>query len=195
MADAKAAPSWSGLIACGLFSTAAAAIPPPPLPPGQIEASSNIAKVATVIEGVWRGRNVGPGGFETELRIGHFGNFSTRNILIGRVIHIPAGRTGTNDVQVFDLSTLTYSIPCHAFEMISLNRIGDTQKMLNDCSTTFPINLQPDGSLSFKYVDESRRPVEVVVKNGEWREDRGPLAGGFTAHRISGEVGWGVINK
>jgi hypothetical protein len=183
---------------CALYSSGGGAVPPPPVPTGRIEAANNIATVATVLQGAWRGTEGGPGNHPMELRVGQFGN-SANYLLIGRIVHIPQGQTGARDLQISYLSVLTYSVRCHAFQMISLDRLGNTQHASNDCTETFPIARHANGSLDFEYVDASGRRVRVHVKDRGWREARiqdgnGSVGreSGFIATKVADHVTWGI---
>lgn len=188
------------LIAAALCctSTAGLAIPPPPVPPGRIEASVNIANVAGVLEGAWLGRERGPGNHELELRVGHFGDSVTTYILIGRIVHVPQGVTGATDLRISYVSALVYAAACHGFEIVSLDRLGDART--GGCNNSFPIRLAPDGSVNFEYSDGNSQRVRVAVNNREWRESRTSQVGtqvfdsGFVAKRIGGRVEWGDLH-
>lgn len=190
----------SALVMSGPFwlSSGAWAVPPPPVPQGRIASSLNIERVAAILEGVWRGKENGHENRSLELRVGHFGQPVSSYILIGRIVHIPQGRTGASDLRISYLSALFYSVPCHAFQLISLDRIGEAHKSLNDCDTAFPIIVNQNGSVSFEYLDPSTNEhVRVSVSDREWRERRSlsvrsqSLVSGFVAQKIGGEAEWG----
>jgi hypothetical protein len=149
-------------------STEVGAIAPPPVPKAWTEASSNISRIAPALIGDWSADDPARG-WQTELRIGRFGNSANPYLLIGRVVHIPQGQSGAlGEIQVYGLSVLTYLSPCHAFAMLSLDQLAHEGTGI-DCATAFPIDVRSDGSPAFSYMDGPNR-IDVTVDGKAWRE-------------------------
>lgn len=188
--------AWVGTIV--LFASAGRAVPPPPVPSGRMEASSSLARVATILNGAWRGQESGTTNRVTELKVGRFGP-EANYLLIGRVVHIPQGDPVRTDVQVYSLSALVYSVSCKAFEMISLDRVGENPRTGSNCVRAFPIITKADGSLTFEYLDPNDERVAVRVDSRSWREtiittpSLQRYAGGFTVERVARDFSWGYV--
>jgi hypothetical protein len=144
---------------------AAAAVPPPPVPHWFSDARDNIAKVKAVMRGDWVGRDA-PLNPSVELRVGTFGDMAPSFLLVERTSFESYG-------QFHKLSVLFYSADCHAYEMLSVDKLSEPAPVnTGDCSRSFPIELRPDGSLSFQYIDWNSERVRVVVEKEHWRETR-----------------------
>jgi hypothetical protein len=144
---------------------AAAAVPPPPMPRWFAEARDNIAKVKAVIGGDWVGRDA-PLNPSVELRVGTFGDTAPSFLLVERTSLESYG-------QFHKLSVLFYSADCHAYEMLSVDKLSEPGAAnAGDCRRSFPIESHPDGSLSFQYSDWNNERVQVVVDKVHWRETR-----------------------
>jgi hypothetical protein len=129
------------------------------------EARDNIAKVKAVIGGDWVGRDA-PLNPSVELRVGTFGDTAPSFLLVERTSLESYG-------QFHKLSVLFYSADCHAYEMLSVDKLSEPGAAnAGDCRRSFPIESHPDGSLSFQYSDWNNERVQVVVDKVHWRETR-----------------------
>ena len=152
----------------------AAAVPPPPVPQWFKEAGDKIALVKPVLGGDWVGEDP-PLSPSLELKVGTFGDMAPSFLLVERNSFASYG-------TFHRLSVLFYSADCHAFEMLSVDRLSEPGPTdTGDCSRSFPIDSRSDGSLSFQYSDWNHERVHVVVDRAHWRETRD--APGITTKR------------
>ena len=143
----------------------AAAVPPPPVPHWFSDARDNIAKVKAQLGGDWVGRDA-PLNPSVELRVGTFGGMAPSFLVVERTSFQSYG-------QFHKLSVLFYSANCHAYEMLSVDKLSEPAPVhTGECSRSFPIEFKADGSVSFQYTDWNSERVQVVVNKGYWLETR-----------------------
>lgn len=129
------------------------------------DARDNIAKVKAVIGGDWLGRDASLNP-PIELRVGTFGDTAPSFLFVERTSFESYG-------QFHKVSVLFYSAECHAYEMLSLDKLSEPVSInTGDCSRSFPIDFKAGRSVSFQYTDWNSERVQVVVDKDRWRETR-----------------------